>query len=38
MIGPSNRIWIVPLLAVLILSFGQAYAQQESQKAPLTRT
>jgi cytochrome c peroxidase len=32
MIGPSNRIWIVPLLAVLILSFGQADAQQESQK------
>jgi cytochrome c peroxidase len=33
MIGSSNRIWIVLSLAGLILSFGHADAQQESQKA-----
>jgi cytochrome c peroxidase len=33
MIGPSNRIWIVLLLAGLILSFVHADAQQESQSA-----
>jgi cytochrome c peroxidase len=32
MIGPSNRIWIVLLLAGLILSFVHADAQQEPKK------
>jgi hypothetical protein len=32
MIAPSNRIWIVLLLAGLMLSFVHADAQQESQK------
>jgi hypothetical protein len=34
MIGPSNRIWIVLLLAGLILSFVHADAQQGPQMGP----